>query len=318
MTESLYNAELSTPLVEPLYGGVLVLGNFDGVHRGHYAVIRAAMDQALRLGNVPLRVITLEPHPRQIFQPDTPPFRLTPAKTKVRLLKAIGADGVVVINFTPELSCMTAAEFIEQIVVRQHRARHVVAGFDFVFGYQRGGNMQTLRDTLVKYGIGVTEVMPFRDSRGEIMSSSRARQALQDGDTETARRILGRPWAIEGVVEHGNQRGRIVGFPTANIALGEYLRPKYGAYAVYAHRIGTSQIYPGVANIGIRPTMGGKAELLEFHLFDFYDSLYGQEWEIELVEFLRAEEKFSDIQALQKQISLDIERAKSFLSQVHL
>lgn len=311
-----YHTDLSTALEPPVHGGVLVLGNFDGVHRGHQAVIKAAQDQAQRLGNLPLKVVTFEPHSRTVFKPDHPPFRLTPARTKIRLLQALGVDGVCVVDFSIEFSRMKAAEFVDQLIVRAHKARHVVAGFDFVFGYQRGGSMQTLRDLLVPHGIGVTEVTPYRDRRGEVMSSTRTREALQQGDLVTANAILGRPWSIAGVVEPGAQRGRTIGFPTANVPLADYLRPRYGVYAVYAHRVGEGQIYQGVANIGVRPTVSGTGEILEFHLFDFYATMYGQEWEVELISFLRPEQAFPDMTALQQQITLDVEAAKAALAQI--
>ena len=310
--------EIFSPTTKSLRDGVLILGNFDGVHRGHHAVIKAALDQARRMGNVPVSVLTLEPHTRTVFNPDIAPFRLTPAKVKIRLLKDLGVDEVIVIRFTPEYANMKAQDFVNEILVEQYAVRHVVAGFDFVFGQGRGGNMQRLREWLAPKGVEVTEIMPCRDAQGEIMSSSRVRNALKEGDLSTARNILGRPWSISGVVEHGIQRGRSIGFPTANISLGEYIRPKFGAYSVYARRVGTQQALPGVANIGTRPTVDGNEELLEFYIFDFYSDIYDQEWEIELIDFLRPEETFSDIQALKAQIMCDVEAAKASLSCLHI
>lgn len=318
MNEAPNNNSDFSPASNPEKGGVLVLGNFDGVHRGHHAVIKTAVDQAKRMGEVSTRVITLEPHTRKVFNPDIEPFRLTPAKVKERLLKDLGVNEVNVINFTTEYSNMSAQDFVNKVLVEQYGARHVVAGFDFVFGHSRAGNMKRLREWLAPKGVEVTEVMPCRDARGEVMSSSRVREALKQGDLSTVRNILGRPWSISGVVERGLQRGRTIGFPTANIALGDYIRPRLGAYAVYARRVGTQQSFPGVANIGNRPTIGGNDEVLEFYLFDFYSDIYGQEWEIELIDFLRPEKTFADIQSLKAQIMRDVETAKASLSCLHI
>ena len=315
MTEPLYKTELSIPLHEVVPGGVLALGNFDGVHRGHQAVVKAALDQAARLGpDVPTYIITFEPHSRTVFHPGDPPFRLTPSRDKVQLLKGLGISGVIVINFTPEFSCMKAQDFIEQILVKQLHARHVVAGFDFVFGYQRAGNVAMLRNILVAKGVGVTEVLSFRDAHGEVMSSSGARAALERGDVVKAQHILGRPWSITGVVQHGEKRGRTLGYPTANIAMRDYIRPKFGVYTCYARRMGTKLVYPGIANIGVRPTVQGTEALLEAHLFDFYTDIYDEEWEVELIDFIRSEQTFDDLKALKKQITSDIEAAKITLS----
>jgi riboflavin kinase/FMN adenylyltransferase len=296
-------------------GGVLALGNFDGVHRGHQAVIKAAIDKARGLG-VPARVLTLEPHPRSVLKPEVGPFRLTPAATKLRLLKQYGVDDVIIQTFSPDFSTIEAAEFANRFLVQDFGARHVVAGFDFVFGHKRAGNMDLLRTWLSAHGIGVTEVTPFRDSTGEVMSSSRTRELLQKGDTATAEHILGRPWSITGKVEHGAQRGASLGFPTANIGLGEHLRPKIGVYAVTVGYPGELALYKGVANIGVRPTVDGKTELLEVHLFDFRGDLYGKELEVNLMRFLRPEQTFDNLESLREQIKQDVQNAKSYLMAV--
>jgi riboflavin kinase/FMN adenylyltransferase len=302
---------LSDPLLRAAEkGGVYALGNFDGVHRGHQAVVKAAVDKA-RLLNAPMHVLTFEPHPRSVLKPDIPPFRLTPAAAKVRLLKAAGADDVIVQPFTQEFLKISAEAFVEDILIKACAARHVVAGFDFVFGYRRTGTMRQLRAWLAPHSVDVTEVTPFRDAHGEIMSSSRAREALQQGDLATAEHILGRPWAISGLVAHGAQLGRELSVPTANIALGDYLRPKFGVYAVQACRVGDKIMKQGVANIGLRPTVDGKSETLEFHLFDFNEDIYGQEWSVELTAFIRPEQAFADLNALRTQILADIETAQT-------
>ncbi|MGE3624454.1 MAG: bifunctional riboflavin kinase/FAD synthetase [Bdellovibrionales bacterium] len=300
----------ATPAVK---GGVYALGNFDGVHRGHQAVVKAAIDKAHGMG-VPARVLTFEPHPRSVFKPHIAPFRLTPPPVKARLLRRLGIDDVIVRPFTPEFSELSAQDFVQQVLLRDCGAQHVIAGFDFVFGHARGGNIQSLRGWLSPDNVGVTEVTPFRDSHGEIMSSSRTREALRNGDLATAGHILGRPWSISGIVEHGAGRGRNLDAPTANISLGQYLRPKFGVYAVHAGPAGEPMLRQGVANIGVRPTVDGETELLEFHLFDFYDDIYGQEWEIELIHFLRPEQRFPSVEALREQIGKDIEMAHGRLS----
>lgn len=294
-------------------GGVFALGNFDGVHHGHQAVIKAAIDKARGLG-VPARVLTLEPHPRSLFKPHIPPFRLTPADVKIRLLRAMGVDNVLVKEFTPEFAGMPAEDFMQKILLDACGAQHIVAGFDFVFGHKRGGDMRLLRQWLATHGIGVTEVTPFRDRHGEVMSSSRTREALQQGDLATARHILGRSWSITGTIQHGSHRGTSIGVPTANIALGDYLRPKFGVYAIQAGPVGQTLRHQGVANIGNRPTVDGKTEWLEAHLFGFNQNIYGQTWEIELIDFIRPEQSFTSIEALRDQIAHDIETAKSRLT----
>jgi riboflavin kinase/FMN adenylyltransferase len=293
-----------------LKGGVFALGNFDGVHGGHQAVVKTAIEKARGLG-LKAKVLTFEPHPRTILKPHVPIFRLTPAAAKIRILCALGVDDVIVKEFTPEFAQVSAHDFVEEVLVRECEAQHVVAGFDFVFGHKRGGDMKNLREWVSPHGIGVTEVSPFRDSKGEIMSSTRAREALQAGDPRAAAHILRRPWSIAGKIERGDRRGHDLSVPTANIFLGEYLRPKFGVYAVIAGRIGSTARHQGVANIGVRPTVDGKTELLEFHLFDFYEDIYGQEWDVELIDFIRPERSFPTTDALRTQIMEDIETAKA-------
>lgn len=311
MTQPRENANPALPAL--IKGGALALGNFDGVHRGHQAVIRTARDYA-RAHAMPARVLTLEPHPREVFQPQAAPFRLTPPPVKERLLRGLGVDDVVTLAFTPELSALSAQRFIDEILVRDCGAQHIVAGSDFVFGHKRGGDMRFLRDALAPYGIGLTEVPPFCDADGLAFSSSRTREALRLGDVAAARHILGRPWSIIGAVAHGARRGQAFGFPTANIPLDGYLRPKFGVYAVTARRIGEQARHRGVANIGNRPTFDGVNEWLEVHLFDFNATLYGQEWEVELLHFLRPEQAFSGLEALRDQIMRDVASARAALA----
>jgi riboflavin kinase/FMN adenylyltransferase len=296
-----------------LQGGVIALGNFDGVHRGHQSLIKAAVDEGMRQ-QIPARVLTFEPHPRSVINPDGPPFRLVSARTKQRLLYDLGIDEVIVLPFNAQLQQLSAYDFVQHLLLEHYGAQHVVAGFDFVFGHERGGTMHHLRSWLSPHNVEVTEVVPFRDAQGEIMSSSRIRKALAAGELATANRILGRPWSIEGMVVQGSGRGRDFGYPTANVALGDYQRPKYGVYAMMARPLGSKSSFAGVANIGVRPTLDGNREWLEFHLFNFGQQIYGQEWEVELHHFLRPEQAFPDIAALQAQIAKDVYQAKTLLA----
>ncbi len=293
-------------------GGVLALGNFDGVHRGHQAVVKTAIEKAHNT-RVPALVLTFEPHPRSVLRPDVAPFRLTPAPVKDKLLRELGVDDVVVLPFSPEFSNLSAEDFVQKILIERLQVSHIVAGFDYVFGHKRGGTMPLLRQWLAPHGVGVTEVTPFRDSTGEVMSSSRTREALQQGDLKTVAHILGRNWSISGVVEHGAQRGTSIGVPTANISLGDYLRPKFGVYAIRARRVKDGSVHQGVANIGTRPTVDGHAEKLEAHLFGFQRMIYGETLDIELTAFIRPEQKFDSIDALKVQITKDIEVVKAGL-----
>ncbi len=295
--------------VKIMKGAVFALGNFDGVHLGHQAVLKAAVEKALELG-VPSRALTFEPHPRTFFQPNLAPFRLTPSGSRERLIKACGVDDVVTLSFDTELAQMPAHEFVEKILVEQLCGQHIVAGHDFVFGHNRDGNMQKLAAQLEPLGIGVTEIEEMGED-GEVFSSSRVRELLLEGEVEAAAKILGRPWSIEGLVVHGNDLGgKSLGFPTANVCLNDYLRPKFGVYSVRAGRPGEALNLAGVANIGLRPTIGDHAENLEVHLFDFKEDIYGQTWEFALTHFIRPERKFDTLDALKAQIQKDIEAAK--------
>jgi len=289
-------------------GGVFALGNFDGVHRGHQAVIKAAVEKAGQM-HFPARVLTFEPHPREFFQPNLPPFRLTPSKAKERLLLSLGIDDVATLPFTQEIAQMPAQDFVERILLKKFGARHLVAGHDFVFGHNRDGDMKKLKALLAPHKIGVTEIEAMGDD-GEVFSSTRVRELLLEGEVEAAAKILGRDWSIEGTVVKGTGRGRKIGIHTANIALNGYLRPKFGVYAVRAGKVGEALAYQGVANIGTRPTVNGKSENLEAHLFDFDRNIYGEDWEFALTHFIRSEKKFENLEVLKAQIEKDIATAK--------
>ena len=294
-------------------GGVLALGNFDGVHKGHQAVIKAAVEKA-REKDVSSRVLTFEPHPRTFFQPNSVPFRLTPPDVKERLLTRCGINDIIRLPFTPELAQMPAETFIEKVLLERYAAEHVVAGHDFVFGHNRDGTMEKLKTFLEPHGIGVTEIEEKGDD-GEGFSSTRVRELLLEGDAEGAAKILGRYWSLEGPVVKGSTiGGKTLGFPTANLSLGPYLRPKFGVYTIRAGKIGGDLPIYGVANIGLRPTVNGKKENLEAFLFDFDREIYGEEWEFALTHFIRAEKKFDSLDELKAQIAKDVEAARAYLA----
>lgn len=295
----------------PAQGAVLAVGNFDGVHRGHRMLIETAERIAGDMG-APAGVLTFEPHPRVLFRPDTPPFRITPPADKLRLIAATGAEITVVLPFTAELAGMTAADFVLDILVRRLRIAHLVIGFDFCFGQGRGGDIAVLRYMGEMEGFGVTVIDPVGDNDckpGEGFSSSAIRRALQAGDAASAASQLGRPWSVTGTVAKGDQRGRTIGFPTANLSLGDYLRPALGVYAVDVV-LDDGRLVPGVANIGRRPTFGKLDENLEVHLFDFAEDLYGRTIEVRLLAHIRAERKFAGLDELKAQIAADSAEAR--------
>ena len=292
-------------------GAALAIGNFDGVHRGHQAVIAAAGKIADRLG-APHLVITFEPHPRAVFRPADPPFRLTPRRAKLQLFAGLGVDATVMFRFDRGFAAIAADEFVRDVLVAGLGARHVVIGRDFCFGRGRAGTADFLRDQAGGAGFAVTAVPPELDAAGQPFSSSRARACLAAGDPAGAAAILGRPFSIGGHVRHGDHRGRLLGFPTANLALGDHLRPRLGVYAVRA-RTADGKRVAGVANLGERPTVAGRDVRLEAHLFDFAGDLYGQWLDVALEAFIRPETKFPDLDALKRQIAVDAAAARGAL-----
>ena len=295
-------------------GGVVALGNFDGVHHGHQALLAHAQEKAGELG-APLLAFTFEPHPRGFFVPDTGPFRLTLAPAKTRLLAEHGVKTVLAQHFDAAFAALPAASFIEDVLVKGLRARHVVCGYDFTFGTRRSGNVEMLRAEGKGRGFEVSVLDPVTHE-GEIYSSTRIRESLRHGWAREAASLLGHQWEIEGKVELGDQRGRTIGFPTANVALGEHLRPRFGVYAVRALVDGQeSQGWRnGVANLGKRPTFGKLQENFEVHLFDFTGDLYGKTLRVALFDFIRAEMKFTGLDQLKAQIAADGQRAREILS----
>jgi riboflavin kinase / FMN adenylyltransferase len=304
-----------TDLPADARGAVVALGNFDGLHQGHRIVIGTAADVAKATG-APLAVLTFEPHPRSLFRPQDAPFRLTPFRTKARHIEDLGVDLLFVIHFDTAFSQKKAEEFINEVLVAGLGVSHVVAGYDFVFGHKRGGDIGLLYQKAKALGFGVTEVKPASDTQGGVFSSTRVRDLLVAGKPREAAFVLGRPWELEGRVEHGDRRGRTIGFPTANLELGEYLRPRYGVYAVRAgvdHGPGTVWT-DGVANLGKRPTVDGLRELLEVHLFDFSGDLYGKHLRVQMIDFIRPEQKFESFDVLKQQILMDADTARRILS----
>lgn len=292
-----------------LRGATVALGNMDGVHLGHLAVLRAA--HAARPG-APLAALTFEPHPREHFRPDDPPFRLTLLPEKVRAMGAAGVAMVLAIPFDADFAAMAPETFVEEVLHRGLGAQHLSCGADFAFGHRRGGDATVLAELAEARGIGLTVVPPVADAQGPI-SSTRIRRALQDGYPERATAMLGRPWEIRGEVVHGDKLGRVLGWPTANLWIGRRLEPARGVYAAtVALPDGTEA--KGVANIGRRPTLGGDPQTrLEVFIFDWSGDLYGQEIGVRLVHFLRPDAKFDGLEALKAAIAEDACNARAAL-----
>jgi riboflavin kinase/FMN adenylyltransferase len=296
---------------------VVVIGNFDGVHLGHRAVLREAADIAQGIG-AKVGVITFEPHPREFFAADAPSFRLTPLRPKARLLEELGIDFLLAVHFDKAFSEKSAEEFIEDILVDGLAVQYVVIGYDFVFGYRRRGNADLLRDYAARRGFGLKIIDPVRRDE-EVYSSTRIRNYLKNGNPRAAAELLGHFWEIDGRVIEGDKRGRTIGFPTANIETQGYIEPAHGVYAVKCaieEDGGRPAWRDGVANLGVRPTVGGESVLLEVHLFDFEGDLYGKHMRIALIDHVRPEAKFDGLDALKAQIARDCEAAREILSAV--
>ncbi len=295
-----------------LAGAIVALGNFDGFHLGHQAVVARAVERA-RAERRPALVATFDPHPVRHFRPDAEPFRLTTLDQRARLFAAAGADGMVVFHFDATLAALTADRFVAERLVGALRVGGVVTGEDFTFGHAKSGDIATLRRAGAAAGFSVDTVGAVMLD-GEPVSSTRIRAALRGGDARGAARLLTRPYAIEGVVQHGDKLGRTIGYPTANLDMGPYLRPAYGIYAVRG-RLADGRVLDGAANLGIRPTFDPPKELLEPYFFDFDGDLYGQVLAVELIEWLRAEAKFDGLDALIAQMDKDCARARELLAQ---
>ena len=302
---------LDEPIPDAYRGAVVALGNFDGFHLGHQAVVSRAVQRGAHERR-PVIIATFDPHPVRHFKPDVPPFRLTTLDQRQRLFAAAGADAMLVFRFDAALAATSAEEFVADLLATRIGAAAVVTGDDFGFGKGRAGNVAVLAELGQRHGIAAEAVAPVLFN-GERISSGRIRESLQAGDPGTATRFLTRPFAIEGVVEPGDKRGRTLGYPTANLRLGSYLRPAYGIYAVRM-RIGADSDHPGVASLGIRPTFEPPVELLEAHAFDIDEDLYGRTIEVDLVDYIRPEEKFDGLDALAAAMRADEAEARRLLA----
>ena len=301
------------PIPEEFRGAVLALGNFDGFHLGHQAVVSRAIALGFHLRR-PVIVATFDPHPVRHFKPDVPPFRLTTLDQRERLFAHAGADAMLVFRFGAELAAMDAEEFVADVLVKRLGAVGVVTGDDFSFGKGRSGDVALLKQIGGRHGLtaeAVSQVLV----EGERVSSGRAREALVAGDPGLATRLLTRPFAIEGVVERGDGRGGAeLNCPTANIRLGDYQRPAYGIYSVCVRLDGGEEEYAGVASLGVRPMFDPPVELLEANLFEFSGDLYGRTIEVGLHHYIRPEMKFDSIEALAARMQEDAAEARRLLA----
>jgi riboflavin kinase / FMN adenylyltransferase len=303
-----------------LKGAVVAVGNFDGVHLGHQALIAEARRQA-KAHNHPLAVLAFEPHPAEFFRPRPDSIRLTPLRTKARLLAELGVDAMFALPFDESMAKRSAGNFVTEVLVKGIGLSGVVVGPDFEFGQGRGGNVATLKEMGAANGFSVTVFdmvkTPFASDGGEKISSTRIRDSLRAAHPEEAARLLGRFWAIEARVEHGDGRGRQMGFPTANMHLGHCLAPSFGVYAVRVTITENEKPigrHDGVANFGIRPMYQTPVPLMEAHLFDFDGDLYGKHLSVELIAYLRQEAKFENLDALIAQIATDAQKARKILA----
>ncbi|MGQ3040746.1 MAG: bifunctional riboflavin kinase/FAD synthetase [Brevundimonas sp.] len=298
-------------LPDSLKGAAVAIGAFDGVHRGHQAVIAGAREAAGRLG-APLAVVSFDPHPRRWFQPDAAPFRLMTPDQMARALDGQGVERLYLLPFDGEMAAMSDEEFALEVLGAGLGVRHAAVGFDFTFGKGRTGSPEALRTYGEAAGFTVSVVERVDDRDGLKLSSSAVREALKAGDMKRATAILGRPFAITGEVIHGDKRGRTIGVPTANVAMGDYMRPAYGVYATRT-RLPDGRVIDGVANLGVRPMYPTGDPLLEVWLLDFSGDLYGQTIETDLVAFLRGELAFDSLDALKVQIDADAVAARKAL-----
>ena len=311
---SLYRSLSDLP--ETTRGTVLSIGNFDGVHLGHQQVIAYARALAA-VKNVPLGVMLFDPHPQQFFAPDAPPFRLTRLVTRAALLADLGVDFTLALPFDATMAACEAEDFISDILLAQLGVSAVCVGYDFCFGKGRRGNFAMLQDIGGEVGFDTfaTEAVLQPDSTSPF-SSSAIRNFLRDGDPEQAAQLMGHAFAIEAEVQKGDQRGRTIGFATANMPLHDYVLPKFGVYAVSAEVLDgafAGQTLKGVANLGMRPTVGTDKPRLESHFFDFEGDLYGANLRVSLLHFIRPEQKFDSLDALKAQISMDSDQAREML-----
>ncbi len=293
-------------------GAAIALGNFDGVHQGHQAVLDAARASAAAL-NAPLGAAVFHPHPRRFFQPNTQPFRIMSNETRARVLAELGVDVIYEIPFDRDLSLKDDRAFVRDVLHDALGVKSVAIGFDYRFGKDRVGDADSLTRLGREAGFDVSVTRPV-ERDGAKCSSTAIRTALEHGDIDAATALLTRPWLVDGIVERGDQRGRTIGFPTANVGLGVHIRPRFGVYAVKARIDGEGDWLSGVANVGKRPTFDGAVERIEAHLFDFSGDLYGRHVEIAFRAFLRDERKFDGVDALKTQIAKDADAARAALA----
>ena len=313
MTNKFLRLENLAALPESYKNSVVAIGNFDGVHRGHQAVLEKALDIARSTGR-PAIVYTFEPHPKSFFKPDTPVDRLTPAAEKARILELMGFDGVVEQHFDKNFADLTAEEFVKHILCENFHASAVVTGSDFHFGSKRVGTPDYLADCGKKLGFSVVKVPPFCDENGQVISSSRIRALLADGKVEEAAGLLGYHYTVCSKVIHGAKLGRTLGFPTANMALPEETGLAFGIYAIRFRR-SDGTLFDGVASFGKRPTVEGNgAPLLESFLFSFDGNLYDETASVSFYSYLRGEQKFDGLQPLIAQMNKDKEEAEAALT----
>lgn len=293
-------------------GCVATIGNFDGVHLGHRAILEQLTEQAARLA-LPRLVITFEPQPQEFFAgPTTPPARLMRLREKLLALDALGIERVLCLKFNQRLAAMPAQMFIETLLVKRLGIRYLVVGDDFRFGHRRVGDFAMLVEAGRHHGFSVANTHSYVVD-GERVSSTRIRQALSQGELELATRLLGRPYCMCGRVAYGDQRGRTIGFPTANVHLHRRVTPVYGVYTVLLGGLRLKP-WPGIANIGRRPTVQGTRERLEVHLLDYSGDLYGEQVTVDFLHYLRPEQRFESLEALQRQIQQDEQTARAYFS----
>ena len=295
-------------------GAIAAVGNFDGVHLGHKAVIGQAQ-HAARLACAPSAVLTFEPHPRMLFQPDAPAFRLTTAAARAEAITSLGTNILFELGFDMEFSHVPAEDFIIRILHQGLGLRHVVIGHDFFFGHRRRGTPEMLQEYAIRLGFGVSIIDPVTEQDGAVYSSTRIRQCLKEGDPRGAAALLDRPWEVTATVGRGDQRGRQIGFPTANLQLEDVMHPAHGVYAVRARVEDSSIWWSGVANFGRRPTVNDRGPLLEVNLFDVSPDLYDKRLRVQFIDFIRPEMKFSGLDELKAQILRDANAARQTLNE---
>ncbi|HEX9808026.1 MAG TPA: bifunctional riboflavin kinase/FAD synthetase [Alphaproteobacteria bacterium] len=303
------------PLPGDARGSVVAIGNFDGLHRGHRAVVARTREIAAALG-APSAALTFEPHPRRLFDPEGEPFRLSSLRAKARRLEALGLDLLFVQHFDHAFARIPAAGFVSRVLVGGLGARHIVVGEDFAFGHRRQGNVGLLREMAAKGGFAVTPAPQVLAEGGTVISSNTIRQCLREGDPGAAAALLGHPWEVDGRVIRGEGRGHDLGFPTANIDMDDYLRPQPGIYAVRAgiDEGMDTRWHDGAASYGVRPHFGGGEPRLEVHLMDFRGDLYGRHLRVAFAAYLRGERAFPDTASLIRQMEADVAEARAVLA----